>query len=122
MSETFNIGLIHDFQGAFEGLCLRIIHEGYKFMLTTNRYQANWTEESLTAHYYWCLQQIDVRSDWQVSVRCEVRQYDDAHVFEGFSAKSAPRIDMELSRWELKTELFFRVEESVQKTVSIKIF
>lgn len=113
MNETLNIALINDFQGSFENLCLRILHEGYEFMLSNGRYQTDWAEENLTAHYYWCLQQIDLRIGWQVSIRCEVRQYDEGHIFEGFSAKSAPRIDMELSRWESKNELFFRVEAKI---------
>lgn len=113
MNETLNIALIDDFQGSFENLCLRILHEGYEFMLSNGRYQSDWAEESLTAHYYWCLQQINLRIEWQVSIHCEVRQYGEDHIFEGFSAKSAPRIDMELSRWESKTELFFRVEAKI---------
>ena len=113
MNENFNIGIIGGFQQSFENLCLQILHEGYVFMITANRHQITWAEESLTAHYYWCLQQIDLRSNWQVSIRCEVRQYTESHIFEGFSAKSAPRIDMELSRWESRQELFFRVEAKI---------
>ncbi len=113
MNENFNIEIIGGFQQSFDNLCLQILHEGYEFMLTTNRHQTIWAEESLTAHYYWCLNQIDLHVDWKVSIRCEVRQYNENHIFDGFSAKSAPRIDMELSRWDARKELFFRVEAKV---------
>jgi hypothetical protein len=113
MSENFNSSILGDFQQSFESLCLRILHEGYEFMLATQKYQPTWDEESLTAHYYWCLKNLDLRRKQNVSIHCEVRQYDDPHFFEGFSAKSAPRIDLELSKWYSEEEPTFQVEAKI---------
>lgn len=113
MSENFNSGILGDFQQSFENLCLRILHEGYQFMLAAQKYRTTWDEESLTAHYYWCLKNLDLRRKQNVSIHCEVRQYDDPHFFEGFSAKSAPRIDLELSKWYSEDESTFQVEAKI---------
>ncbi len=113
MNENFNNGILSDFQHSFENLCHQILHEGYELMLSTQKYQANWAEESLTAHYYWCLKNLDSRRKQNVSIHCEVRQYDDPHFFDGFSAKSAPRIDLELSKWYSEEEPTFQVEAKI---------
>ena len=113
MSENFNSSILGDFQQSFENLCLRILHEGYELMLSTQKYQTNWAEESLTAHYYWCLKNLDSRRKQNVSIHCEVRQYNDHHFFDGFSAKSAPRIDLELSKWYSEDEPTFQVEAKI---------
>jgi hypothetical protein len=79
-------------------------------MKLAKRYQINWPEENLTAHYYWCLKQLESRYNNQISIHCEIRQYNEKHIFEGYSAKTAPRIDMEFSKWYSKFELVFQVE------------
>ncbi len=113
MSQSFNDKIVRDFQKSFENLCLSLLHEGYGFMQSDNRYRTNWSEENLTAYLYWCLKQLESRLDNQISVHCEVRQYDEKHFFEGFTAKSAPRIDMELSKWYSTFEIVFQVEAKI---------
>ena len=113
MIENFNSSILGDFQQSFENLCLRILHEGYELMLANQKYQTTWAEESLTAHYYWCLKNLDSRRKQNISIHCEVRQYDDPYFFEGFSAKSASRIDLELSKWYSEEESTFQVEAKI---------
>jgi len=114
INTPFHINLIEDFSQSFEKLCLKILHEGYLDMLAAKKYQNQWPEENFSAHYVHFLKEVEIRLDQKVSVHCEVRQYDESHVFEGFSAKSAARIDIELSSWTApRTESFFSVETKI---------
>ncbi len=99
ISTPFHINVIEGFSQSFEKLCLKILHEGYLSMYAAKKYRNQWPEENFSAHYADFLEKTDLALDWQVDIKPEIRKYNESHIFEGFSAKTAPRIDLEFTKW-----------------------
>lgn len=82
------------FKNSFEGLCHKLLVQGYQVIRTNGSCDKNWSEENISAHFADRMQKLPLAIKEQVNVQWEVRIYTSAIINQGKVAKSASRVDI----------------------------
>ncbi len=110
MDGQIKINISKDFQSVHEGLCLELLHQGYKTMLITKIYDIDSEEDTLTAHFIDLMTNSPICNEWEIDIVSQFYLYSNKHTSGEVEAKYAPRIDFRFMKWFDKNRIVYYAE------------